>query len=67
MVTRRVPKVNVGAFVQVGNKGASKGATIALKQENTLIQVIAIVDGNKSVDRLGAPDLGWNVDDKLMS
>ncbi len=42
-------------------------SAIEVKQENGLIQVVTIVDGNVSVNRLGSPDLGWDVDDKQVS
>ena len=45
----------------------SVASSIAFKQENALIQVVTIVDGNVSVNRLGSPDLGWDVDDKQVS
>ncbi len=46
---------------------SSVASSIAFKQENALIQVVTIVDGNVSVNRLGLPDLGWDVDDKQVS
>jgi hypothetical protein len=67
LVTVGVPKMDIGALVQVGDRGAAEGAAVAFKQENALIQVVAIVDGNVSVNRLGPPNLGWDVDDKQVS
>jgi hypothetical protein len=68
-VTVAIPTLNVSCVTAYG-KGlswATKGFTVLLELENIVIDIVAVVKRNVLIDGFGAPNLGWNVDNKVAS
>ena len=67
MVT--IPTLNI-SFVAADGKGlrwVTKSFTVLLELENIVIDIVAVVKWNVLIDGFGAPNLGWNVDNKVAS
>jgi hypothetical protein len=63
-VTVTVPKVDVGANIDKRRRRVANSATILLEFEDSVVNVIAVVQWNVTVDWLGSPYLGRDFDDK---
>jgi hypothetical protein len=68
-VTVAIPMLNISCVTAYG-KGLSwvtKGFTVLLELENIVVDIVAVVKRNVLIDGFGAPNLGWNVDNKVAS
>jgi hypothetical protein len=60
-VTLTIPEMNIGTDVGEGLRWMANGFAILFKLEDALVDIVTVVDRNVTVDRLGAPYLGRDV------
>jgi hypothetical protein len=67
--TVSIPMMNIGLLAADGERLSwmTEWFTILLEFENIVINVVAVVKWNVLIDRFGAPNLGWNVDNEVAS
>jgi hypothetical protein len=63
-VASTVPQMDVGTRVRKRLGGPTNGFAVALEYKYTLVDVVAIVHWDVSINWLGSPKLGWHVDNK---
>ena len=63
-ITITVPEMNVVANVDKRRSRMADSFTVLLELENGIIDVVAVVQWNVTVNRLGTPNLGRNFNDE---
>jgi hypothetical protein len=66
-VTGLIPEVDIGTGIDERDEGLVDSTTVTFEEENGIVNVIAVIEGNVAIIWFWSPYFGWNFDDEERS